>query len=109
MEPFSSWLLTITKRYGLLIRTDMVLLLCMICHGYIGVFLLVKTLTFASSLVISLIIFLQLLSTQIGISGHIHRLMAGSMAGRAINHNSVSGIVSRISLILSLLSHECID
>lgn len=40
-------------------------------------FLLVNLLTFVSSLPIPL----QLLSKQIGISGHIHRLMAGSMAG----------------------------
>lgn len=38
---------------------------------------MVNLLTFVSSV----LILLQLLSKQIGISGHIHRLMAGSMAG----------------------------
>lgn len=32
---------------------------------------------------------LQLLSKQIGISGHIHRLVAGSMAGKLLSDKSV--------------------
>lgn len=41
MEPSSSWLLTITKRYRLLLHTDivygaLVLLLCVAFHGYVG-------------------------------------------------------------------------
>lgn len=83
----------------------------MIRCAYIGVFfLLVNTLTFASSLLISLIILLQFLSTQIGISGHIHRLMAGSMAGRDINQRPLVYFQCLVScLILSLLSHEYVD
>lgn len=49
---------------------------------FIGtLFLLVKLLTFVTSLLMLIILPLQLLSKQIGISGHIHRLVAGSMAG----------------------------
>lgn len=66
-----------------------VVTVCVFCYNYIlsemqwnflPVFLLVKHVTFVSSLLI--LFCLQLLSKQIGISGHIHRLVAGSMAGK---------------------------
>lgn len=57
---------------------------------WLSMVMLVKTLALVSTLVI----FLQLLNTQIGISGHIHRLMAGSMAGRAFPFTSVPGTLS---------------
>lgn len=54
------------------------------CGSFVHCFIILLKLSFVSFLLLLLLVIftLQLLSKQIGISGHIHRLMAGSMAGK---------------------------
>lgn len=106
MEPSNSWPLTVIKRYSIFYRgkgkgqcckkwllpkqmmqVAFIFYVATVCYVAIMnifpciVLLLVNPLNYVSSLLILVILSLQLLSKRIGISGHVHRLMAGSMAG----------------------------
>lgn len=84
MEPSSSWPLTIIKRYSISYCLLHRVVTCTHLHKLLCSFIGERVdLCFLTSCS------LQLLSKQIGISGHIHRLVAGSMAGKLLFDESV--------------------